>query len=183
MFPLPTMNLISVHKFTLDNDMFIEFHSFYFLIKDQKTRELLLHGPCRGGLYPLPSSASRLQKLIFNVTRFSIDHWHNLLGHPTCDIIIRIIRENKLPCASLNSASTSICDPCLHAKAHQLPYSLSSSHATAPLELIHCDVWGPAIQSFGRKKYHVSFIDDYSKFIWIYLLRHKSEVFQYFLEF
>jgi IS30 family transposase len=29
----------------------------------------------------------------------------------------------------------------------------------------------------------VSFIDDYSKFTWIYLLRCKSEVFQYFLEF
>jgi hypothetical protein len=32
--PAATKNLISVHKFTLDNDMFIEFHPFYFLIKD-----------------------------------------------------------------------------------------------------------------------------------------------------
>jgi hypothetical protein len=60
---------------------------------------------------------------------------------------------------------------------------LSSSHATAPLELIHSHVWGPAIRSFGRRKYYVIFIDDYNKFIWIYLLRHKSELFQYFLEF
>jgi hypothetical protein len=29
----------------------------------------------------------------------------------------------------------------------------------------------------------VSFIDDYSKFTWIYLLCHKSEVSKYFLEF
>jgi hypothetical protein len=29
----------------------------------------------------------------------------------------------------------------------------------------------------------VSFIDDYSKFTWIYLLYHKSEVSKYFLEF
>jgi hypothetical protein len=40
-----------------------------------------------------------------------------------------------------------------------------------------------AIDSFSRKKYHVSFIDDYSKFIWIHLLRHKFEVPKYFLEF
>jgi histone deacetylase 1/2 len=33
------------------------------------------------------------------------------------------------------------------------------------------------------KKYYVSFIDDYSKFTWIYLLRYKSEVFKYFQEF
>jgi hypothetical protein len=29
----------------------------------------------------------------------------------------------------------------------------------------------------------VSFIDDYSKFTWIYLLHHKSEINKYFLEF
>jgi histone deacetylase 1/2 len=44
-------------------------------------------------------------------------------------------------------------------------------------------VWGPAIDSFGGKKYYVSFIDDYSKFTWIYLLRYKFEVFKYFREF
>jgi hypothetical protein len=73
--------------------------------------------------------------------------------------------------------SNSICDPCLRAKARQLPYSLSSSRAFAPLDLIHSDVWGPTIQSFGRKKYYVSFIDDYNKFTWIYLLCRKSETF------
>jgi hypothetical protein len=51
------------------------------------------------------------------------------------------------------------------------------------LELVYSDVWGPAIDSFGQKNYYVSFIDDYSKFTWIYLLRHKSEVSTYFIEF
>jgi hypothetical protein len=51
------------------------------------------------------------------------------------------------------------------------------------LQLIFSDVWGPTIESFGSKKYHVSFIDDYSKFTWIYLIHHKSDVFKYFLEF
>jgi hypothetical protein len=162
--PTITKNLIYVNKFTLDNDIFIEFHPFYFLIKDQKTRKVLLHGPCKCGLYPLPLSAINLRHLILNVTRFSIDHWHNHLGHPTRDIVIRIIRENKLSCASLDSPASSICDPCLGTKACQLPYSLSSSCSTAPLELIHSDVWGSMIQSFGHKKYYVSFINNYSKF-------------------
>jgi hypothetical protein len=97
--------------------------------------------------------------------------------------VLCIIRDNKLPCASLDNVATSICDPCLRAKACQLPYPMSSSCIVAPLELIHSDVWGPIFQSFDRKKYYVSFIDDYSKFMWIYLLRRKYEVFQYFLEF
>lgn len=35
----------------------------------------------------------------------------------------------------------------------------------------------------GGRKYYVSFIDDYSKFTWVYLLKFKSEVFHKFLRF
>jgi hypothetical protein len=47
-------NLISVHRLTIDNSIFVELHPFFFLIKDQKTRRILLKGRCVGGLYPLP---------------------------------------------------------------------------------------------------------------------------------
>jgi hypothetical protein len=32
--PSTQKNLVSVHRFTLDNHTFIEFHPFFFLIKD-----------------------------------------------------------------------------------------------------------------------------------------------------
>jgi histone deacetylase 1/2 len=51
------------------------------------------------------------------------------------------------------------------------------------LDLIFSDVWGPAPTSVGKNNYYVSFIDDHSKFTWIYLLRHKSEVFSCFSDF
>jgi histone deacetylase 1/2 len=50
-------------------------------------------------------------------------------------------------------------------------------------ELVFSDVWGPAPTSIGRNNYYVSFIDDFSKFTWIYLLKHKFEVFQKFHDF
>jgi hypothetical protein len=59
-----------------------------------------------------------------------------------------------------------------------MSYPKSTSVSSHPLELIYADVWGPAPESVGRFKYYVSFIDDFSKFMWIYLLKHKSEVFQ-----
>ena len=52
-----------------------------------------------------------------------------------------------------------------------------------PLELVFSDVWGKAPTSVGRFSYYVSFIDDFSKFSWIYLLKKKSEVFQVFQNF
>ena len=57
------------------------------------------------------------------------------------------------------------------------------SESKFPLALIFSDVWGPSVETVGRKKYYVSFIDDFSKFTWVYLIKHKSEVFQKFHDF
>jgi hypothetical protein len=181
--PSTHKNLVLVHRFTLDNDTFIEFHPFFCLIKDRKTRKVLLHGPCKGGLYPLPPSSSKYRKLVFSAIKISAARWHSRLGHPARDIVRRVVSTNNLPCATFESLAGSVCDACACAKAHQLPYSVSLSRSSAPLELIFSDVLGLAIDSFGRKKYYVSFIDDYSKFIWLYLLHSKFEVYKYFLEF
>jgi hypothetical protein len=64
-----------------------------------------------------------------------------------------------------------------------LAYPKSNSVSAKPFELVFSDVWGPAPTSVGWHNYYVSFIDDYNKFTWIYLLRHKSEVFSCFKEF
>jgi hypothetical protein len=76
-----------------------------------------------------------------------------------------------------------ICDACQMGKSHQLPYPRSTSVSTSPLDLVFSDVWGPVPSSIGRNSYYVSFIDDYSKFTWVYFLRHKSKVFQCFRDF
>ena len=59
---------------------------------------------------------------------------------------------------------------------HQLPYNNSSHVTNSPLELVHTDVWGPARTSVGGFKYYVSFLDDFSRFTWIYLIKRKSDV-------
>jgi transposase len=64
-----------------------------------------------------------------------------------------------------------------------LPYPMSDSTSKALLELVFYDVWGAVVESIGRNKYYVIFIDDFSKFTWIYLLKHKFEVFKRFKEF
>jgi hypothetical protein len=39
---------------------------------------------------------------------------------------------------------------------------------------------GPYTRISRKKKYYVFFIDDFNKFIWIYLIKFKSEAFQKF---
>jgi hypothetical protein len=97
-------------------------------------------------------------------------------------MVTKVIDNNNLSCSSVSNKKL-VCDPCQQAKSHQLPYSRSATSTSFPLELVHSDVWGPAVESVGRKCYYVSFVDDFSRFTWIYFLKYKSEVFQKFHEF
>ena len=103
-------------------------------------------------------------------------------GHPSVPIVTRVISSNSLPCLA-ESNKESVCDACQQAKSYQLRYPRSSSVSSHPLELIFSDVWGPAPSFVGGNKYYVSFIDNYSKFTWVYLLKFKYDVFQRFHEF
>jgi transposase InsO family protein len=50
----------------------------------------------------------------------------------------------------------------------------SSSHASAPFDKIHSDLKQFPGESYHRHKYFISFVDDYSSFSWITLLKQKS---------
>ena len=46
---------------------------------------------------------------------------------------------------------------------------------------MYTDVWGPTIvSSLGGSSYFVTFIDDHSRKVCVYYMKHKSEVFEIF---
>jgi hypothetical protein len=49
-------NLIFVHHFTKQNNVFVELHPFYFFVKGEITRAILLKGACNNGIYIFPDS-------------------------------------------------------------------------------------------------------------------------------
>nr|AAT85031.1 putative polyprotein [Oryza sativa Japonica Group]ABF96679.1 retrotransposon protein, putative, Ty1-copia subclass [Oryza sativa Japonica Group] len=182
--PKANKNLVSAYKLTSDNLAFIELYRKFFFIKDLAMRRTLLRGRCHKGLYALPSPSSHHHqvKQVYGVTKPSFERWHSRLGHPSYTVVEKVIKSQNLPCLDV-SEQVSVCDACQKAKSHQLSFPKSTSESKYPLELVFSDVWGPAPQSVGNNKYYVSFIDDYSKFTWIYLLKYKSEVFDKFHEF
>ena len=43
--------------------------------------------------------------------------------------------------------------------------------------MLHCDIWGPLnVPSIHGHKYFITIVDDYSRFVWIILIKSKSEV-------
>lgn len=70
------------------------------------------------------------------------------------------------------------------AKSHDLPFHLFQKVSTLPLDLIFSDVWGPSfVVSTTGAKYYVSFLNDYSKFVWLFPMKIKSGVKLIFLQF
>jgi len=60
-------NIIFVHCNFKQNDVFVEFHFFYFLIDNQFTKEILLRGACNNGMYTFPSTPlSNMWRLCMN---------------------------------------------------------------------------------------------------------------------
>ncbi|KAL0286258.1 UNVERIFIED_CONTAM: Retrovirus-related Pol polyprotein from transposon TNT 1-94 [Sesamum angustifolium] len=62
--------------------------------------------------------------------------------------------------------------------ASQNPNPVSSSSI---LDYVHADVWGPSnISTHGGNKYFLSIIDNFSRKVFVFLMKHKSDVFENF---
>ncbi|CAK1597387.1 unnamed protein product [Parnassius mnemosyne] len=72
------------------------------------------------------------------------------------------------------------CEPCILAKITRLPFNGKMYKARKPLELVHTNVCSVSPSTWDGYKHFVTFIDDFTHFTAVYLLRDKSEVFEYF---
>ena len=64
-----------------------------------------------------------------------------------------------------------------------MSFSNSSIVSTQPLQIIFLDVWTSLVLSTNGFKYYVIFIDHFTKYIWFYPVKHKSEVKTVFIRF
>lgn len=114
--------------------------------------------------------------------------WHRRLVYLNNTILLSLFRlgclDNSIIGNKISSFATSKCESCCLGKSHVLPFPIHYSHATAHFDVIHTDVWGiaPQLSRMGYKCY-VTFIDDQSRYTWIYFLRLKSDVFLYISKF
>ncbi|KAK8533113.1 hypothetical protein V6N12_076394 [Hibiscus sabdariffa] len=72
----------------------------------------------------------------------------------------------------------------INGKMTKAPFSGKGERASDLLGLIHSDVCGPMnTQARGGFQYFITFTDDFSRYGYIYLMRHKSEALERFKEF
>ena len=99
--------------------------------------------------------------------------WHKRLAHISRERMMLLVKDNILP--SLDFTDFGTCVDCI--KGKQTKHTKrGATRSTALLEIIHTDICGPFdVPSFTGEKYFITFIDDYSRYCYLYMLHEKSQ--------
>ena len=79
---------------------------------------------------------------------------------------------------------STFCEPCVDGKESTLPFLKTGGERSDEfLGIVQGDVCGKIeTKSLSGAEYFITFINDKSRFVWIYMLKHKSEVFEKFTD-
>nr|GFB40422.1 retrotransposon protein, putative, Ty1-copia subclass [Tanacetum cinerariifolium] len=102
--------------------------------------------------------------------------WHCRLGHISKKRIEKLQHDGLLNSTDLRDFEK--CVSCMSGKMEKKPYTHQVERGKDILGLIHTDICGPfKIMSRQRANYFITFTDDFSHYGYVYLLKHKYEVF------
>ena len=102
----------------------------------------------------------------------SVMLWHNRFGHISKQRIQRLVSDEIL--YSLDMINFQVCIECIKGKKIE-KRKLGSNRYIDVLKLIHTNICGPSpIASWNGQRYFIKFIDDYSRYGYLYLIREKS---------
>jgi GAG-pre-integrase domain len=107
--------------------------------------------------------------------------WYKCLGHISQQRITRLVQSEIL--RSLNMSDLGLCIECAKGKQTSMR-KYTTNRMTDVLELIHTDICGPFPTSTRNGHvYFISFIDDYFRYGYIYLIKEKAQVLDIFKSF
>jgi hypothetical protein len=99
--------------------------------------------------------------------------WHKQLGHISKEILERLVKDEILP--NLDFTDFEVCVDCIKGKQTEHTKKCAT-RSGGLLQIVHTNICGPFDSpSFGREKYFITFIDDFSHYYYIYLLHEKSQ--------
>ncbi|GJU90938.1 retrovirus-related pol polyprotein from transposon TNT 1-94 [Tanacetum coccineum] len=105
--------------------------------------------------------------------------WHGRLGHVNFNSMRRLIKFNSIPNFHIDSKYK--CETCVEAKLTRTPFK-SVKRTTEPLDMIHTDICDlKSLPTKGGNKYFITFIDDCTKYCYVYLLKSKDEAIDKFV--
>ena len=92
------------------------------------------------------------------------------------------MKRKSLP--DLKSLKLDFCKQCVYRKQCKHRFKTGNHNSKGILDYIHFDLWGPSlVVSYGIALYFLTFIDDFSRKVWVFMLKKKADVFNIFKQF
>jgi hypothetical protein len=134
---------------------------------------------CRG-LFHLSLRDDVCNKIVNNtIIPDESNIWHSCFCHVNFGCLLRLANLNLI--LKINLVKGSKCHVCVQSKQPRKPHKAAETRNLTPLELFYsdlCEMNGELTK--GSKRYFMTFIDDYTRFCYVYLLKTKDEALQYF---
>jgi transposase InsO family protein len=137
-----------------------------------------------GGLYKLDVTRRDHQALA-STTMSMEELWHQRYGHLNHNDLMMLQKKEMVEGLPMFKSEHVECEGCALGKQHREEFPMHiDKRKREILELVHTDVCGPMqTRSLGGAYYFLIFIDDRTRYTWVYFMRNKSDVFEYFKEF
>jgi hypothetical protein len=186
--PKLSINLLSVYQMMNSGTgkKFI-FTSNFVDIYDMKTNSRVVIGEVnhQSRLYTFFESIEPDSALLLTHANESSRIWHERFGHLNFRYMQQLSKHKLVDGLPDIHFSKGVCEGCVLGKHPQEKFDKGKSQqASAPLDLIHGDLMGPFPHpSISKARFVLIFVDDFSRFTWIYFLRQKSKVFQHLKDF
>ncbi|MCO5608578.1 hypothetical protein L7F22_062790 [Adiantum nelumboides] len=179
-------NLLSVSSLA-KNGLRVIFEDDRCIVRDRENGySLITTGTLENGLFVLDRYEKQIQACIAETKTQAMQDaelWHARFEHVGYGSLMTLQRHNMVHDLSLlEMPPRHVCEGCVLGKMHRFAFSQDGSvRVTRKLQLVHSDVCGPMrTSSVGNSLYFVTFIDDFSRFCWVYPLKAKSHVFAIF---
>ncbi|KAL6141604.1 hypothetical protein ACLB2K_059892 [Fragaria x ananassa] len=102
--------------------------------------------------------------------------WHMRYGHLNFSSLNFLARKNLVSGLPPIYVPNQVCETCVFGKKHKDSFPIGKAlRANMPFEIIHSDLCYVEVPSYGGAKYFVTFLDDFSRKAWVYVLKNKSE--------
>ena len=178
--------LLSISKAT-ERGIEFKFNKRGCIVRDSNGR-LITVASKSGNLYQVsvvePKNAEVKQMEQCHVSKEEL--WHRRYGHLNNSSLKELAADDLVKEFDYHHATkdSPLCEPCCKGKQHKNPFPQSSDRRAAnPLDLIHSDVCGKmSSKSLSGAEYFVTFIDDKTRYVWVYIIKRKSDVFKCFCE-
>ncbi|KAG8475264.1 hypothetical protein CXB51_032125 [Gossypium anomalum] len=105
--------------------------------------------------------------------------WHMRLRHMSENGMVELSKRGLLDGQGI--CKLNFCEYCVFGKQKRVRFTRGIHNTKETLEYIHSDLWGPSrVPSRGGANYMLTFIDDFSRKVWAFFLKQKSDVFSAF---